>query len=145
MIKLLFWIMTLKIMFSKLLSHLSGYNELRHQKQYNFVELLDNSVIQNCCWNLRLTLGSLSIACGGTHNGAYQLQRRHNEHDGVSNQQPDDCLLNRLFWCGDETKHQNSASLAFVSGIHRWPVISPHKGPVKQKCFHLMTSSCPSK
>ena len=26
-------------------------------------------------------------------------------------------------------KHQSSASLAFVRGIHRWPVNSPHKGP----------------
>ena len=25
------------------------------------------------------------------------LQWRHNERDGVSNHQPDDCLLNRLF------------------------------------------------
>ena len=24
---------------------------------------------------------------------------RHNGHDGVSNHQPHDCLLNRLFWC----------------------------------------------
>ena len=30
----------------------------------------------------------------------------------------------------DQRKHQNSASLAFVRGIHRWPVNSPHKGPV---------------
>ena len=30
----------------------------------------------------------------------------------------------------DERKHQSSASLAFVRGIHRWPVNSPHKGPV---------------
>ena len=27
-------------------------------------------------------------------------------------------------------KHQSSASLAFVLGIHRWPVNSPHEGPV---------------
>ena len=27
-------------------------------------------------------------------------------------------------------KHQSSASLAFVRGIHRWPVNSPHKAPV---------------
>ena len=26
-------------------------------------------------------------------------------------------------------------------GIHRWPVNSPHKGPVNGKCFHLMTPS----
>ena len=44
--------------------------------------------------------------------------------------------------CGDQRKHQSSASLAFVRGIHRWPVNSPHKGPVTRKMFHLMTSSC---
>ena len=43
----------------------------------------------------------------------------------------------------DQGKLQSSASLAFLSGIHRWPVNSPHKGPVTWKCFHLMTSSCP--
>ena len=32
----------------------------------------------------------------------------------------------------DQRKHQSSASLAFVPGIHRWPVFSPHKGPVKK-------------
>ena len=31
----------------------------------------------------------------------------------------------------DQRRHQNSASLAFVRGIHRWSVNSPHKGPVK--------------
>ena len=35
----------------------------------------------------------------------------------------------------DQRKHQNSASLAFVRGIHRWPVVSPHKGPVTRKTF----------
>ena len=35
----------------------------------------------------------------------------------------------------DQRKHQSSASLAFVWGIHRWPVNSPHKGPVTQKIF----------
>ena len=35
----------------------------------------------------------------------------------------------------DQWKHQSSASLAFVRGIHRWPVDSPHKGPVTQKMF----------
>ena len=32
-------------------------------------------------------------------------------------------------------KHQNSASLAFVRGIHRWPVNSPHKWSVTRKMF----------
>ena len=41
----------------------------------------------------------------------------------------------------DQGNHQSSASLAFVRGIHQWPVDSSPKGPVTQKCFHLMTSS----
>ena len=36
---------------------------------------------------------------------------------------------------GDQRKHQSSASLAFVWGIHCWPVNSPHKWPVTQKMF----------
>ena len=35
----------------------------------------------------------------------------------------------------DQRKHQSSASLAFVRGIHRWPVNSPHKGPMTRKMF----------
>ena len=35
----------------------------------------------------------------------------------------------------DQRKHQSSASLAFVRGIHRGPVNSPHKWPVTQKMF----------
>ena len=35
----------------------------------------------------------------------------------------------------DQSKHQSSASLAFVWGIHRGPVNSPHKWPVTLKMF----------
>ena len=35
----------------------------------------------------------------------------------------------------DDRKHQRPASLAFVRGIHRWPVNSPHKGPLTRKMF----------
>ena len=35
----------------------------------------------------------------------------------------------------DQSKHQRSASLAFVWGIHRGPVNSPHKWPVTRKMF----------
>ena len=37
----------------------------------------------------------------------------------------------------DQRKHQSSVSLAFVWGIHRGPVNSPHKWPVVQKMFPL--------
>ena len=35
----------------------------------------------------------------------------------------------------DQRKHQSSASLAFVRGIHRGPVNSPHKWPVTRQMF----------
>ena len=35
----------------------------------------------------------------------------------------------------DQRKYQSSASLAFVRGIHRGPVNSPHKWPVTRKMF----------
>ena len=48
-------------------------------------------------------------------------------------------ILTIVYWTvysgADQRKHQSSASLAFVWGIHRSPVNSPHKWPVKQKMF----------
>ena len=35
--------------------------------------------------------------------------------------------------CTDQRKHQSSVSVAFVKGIHLWPVDSPQKGPVTWK------------
>ena len=66
------------------------------------------------------------------------LQWRHNERDGVSKHQ-------RLGVCPtvgsgtNRTKHHSSASLAFVRGIHRWPIDFPHKCGTY---YYLMTSSC---
>ena len=44
-------------------------------------------------------------------------------------------IYSTVYSGADQGKHQSSASLAFVRGIHRWPVNSPHKGPVTQKMF----------
>ena len=41
----------------------------------------------------------------------------------------------------DQRKHQSSASLALVSRIHRWPVDSPHKGPVIGRTVPLLKPS----
>ena len=72
---------------------------------------------------------------------SWPLLWRHNGGECVSNHQPRNCLLNR-YSGADQRKHQSSASLAFVRGIHRRPVNSPHKGQWRGKCFHLMTASC---
>ena len=40
-----------------------------------------------------------------------------------------------LYSGAGKRKHQSVASLAFVRGVHRWPVNSPYKGPVTRKLF----------
>ena len=61
------------------------------------------------------------------------LQWRLNERDCASNNCHLDCLLNCLF--RRRSIHQSPATLAFVSGIHRWEENSPPKGPVTRKMF----------
>ena len=44
-------------------------------------------------------------------------------------------VCSNVYSGADQRKHQSSASPAFVWGIHRWQVNSPHKGPVTWKTF----------
>ena len=44
-------------------------------------------------------------------------------------------VYSTVYSSADQRKHQSSASPAFVRGIHRWPVNSPHKGTVMRKMF----------
>ena len=45
-------------------------------------------------------------------------------------------IIYSSFYSGtDQRKLQSSALLAFVMGIHLWPVNSPHKEPVTRKMF----------
>ena len=64
----------------------------------------------------------------------HTLQWRHKGRDGASNHQPHDCF-STVYSGADQRKYQSSASLAFVRGIHRWPVNSPHKWPVTREMF----------
>ena len=68
------------------------------------------------------------------HGWYIALHWRHNDHDGVSNHQPHDCLLNRLF-----RRRSRKTSKLRVTGLcvgtSPGPVISPHKGPVTRKMF----------
>ena len=55
-------------------------------------------------------------------------------------------VYSTIYSGASQRKHQSFASLAFVRGIHRWPVNSPHKGPVTRKMFPfgdaIMTIQC---
>ena len=44
-------------------------------------------------------------------------------------------VYSTIYSGADQRKHESSASLAFVWGIDRWPVNSPHKWPVMRKMF----------
>ena len=60
----------------------------------------------------------------------YSFRWRHNGRDGVSNHQPDDCLLNRLF------RHRSKKrSKLRVTSLCGGPMNRPHKWPVTQKMF----------
>ena len=56
----------------------------------------------------------------------------NNEHDGISNHRPIDCLLSHLFSCRSKKRSKLHVT-GFVRGIHLWLVNSPHKGPVMWK------------
>ena len=63
--------------------------------------------------------------------GCPSLQWHHNEPDNTSHT----IVYSTIYSGADQRKHQSSMPLAFVSGIHRSPVNSPHKGPVTLKMF----------
>ena len=44
-------------------------------------------------------------------------------------------VYSNVYSGADKKKYQSSASVAFVRGIHRWPVNSPHQWPVTRKMF----------
>ena len=44
-------------------------------------------------------------------------------------------VYSTIYSSADQRKRESSASLAFVRGLHRWPMNSPHKWPVTRKMF----------
>ena len=62
------------------------------------------------------------------------LEWRHNGRDNVSNHQPHDCILNRLFRRRSK-KTSKLRVIGLCAGIHRGPVNSTHKWPVTRKMF----------
>ena len=73
--------------------------------------------------------------------GIALLVRRHHHYDDVimseiASQITSLTIVYSTVLSGaDQSKHQSSASLAFVWEIHRWPVNFPHKWPVTRKIF----------
>ena len=51
-------------------------------------------------------------------------------------------VYSTVYSSADQRIHLSSASLAFLRGIHRWPVNSPHTGPVTQKWWRHHGVKC---
>ena len=89
----------------------------------NFIWHLTGHVVTCSCWGLNWFM------C------------RQNHYDDVimttmASQITSPTLFYSIVYSGaDQRKHQSSASLALVRGIHRGPVNSPHKWPVTRKRF----------
>ena len=76
----------------------------------------------------------VSLSRGNTSDLVATSRWRHNGRDGVSNHQPQDCLLNHLF----RRRSKKTSKLrvtGLCAGIHRGPMNSPHKWPVTRKMF----------
>ena len=83
---------------------------------------------------------SLDIYGNGTrHQTGQKIPRAHYNDaimGAIASQITSLTIVYSTFYSGaDQRKHQSSASLAFVRGIHRTPGYSPHKGPVTRKMF----------
>ena len=92
------------------------------------ISLIDNS-----------TVCSTVVRVNSKENGNAQRASLH--YDGVtmgamaSQITSLTIVFSTVYLGADQRKDQSSASLAFVQGIHRGPVNSPHKWPVTQKMF----------
>ena len=93
------------------------------------------SVLNVCGCSMTLTLRGRGIKLEFFCNGRFiwSLQWRHNGNDIASQIPRLTIVYSAVYSDADRRKHQSSASLAFVRGIHRGPVNSPHKWPVTRK------------
>ena len=80
--------------------------------------------------------------CSYTHTHTRGRARTHALHYGdvimgtMASQITSFTIVYSTVYSGaDQRKHQSSTLLAFVRGIHRWPVNSPHKWLITQKMF----------
>ena len=87
-----------------------------------------------CLTDWCLNKQGLKMECGDFHKSTFSwmtvsifcfefhITMHHNGWDRISNHQPHDCLLNRLFRRRSR-KTSKPPSLAFVRGIRRWPKV----------------------
>ena len=116
-----------------------GIGSANKRRRYNVTSaLIDWSCIQDDLWRCSTSTMWWSVTNGGSilHYSSAIMGAMASQITSRTN------VYSTVYSGADPRRHQSSASLAFVRGIHRGSVNSSHKGPVTRKCFHLMTSSC---
>ena len=106
--------------------HLTTSNTFWTNWNYNII--LDVKVFERCYWKGVKRSFDLCYYCVGHYDDVIM--------GAVSSQITSLTMVYSIVYSGtDQRKHQSSASLASVQGIHRGPVNSAHKGPVTRKVF----------
>ena len=106
----------------------SQWDSLETPCQSNFSRN-SNSFVKKCIW--KVSSAKLRPLCSGfnSHYSDVIMSAMVSQITGV--------YINCTTICSgpDQRKHQSSASLDFVRGIHLWTVDSPHKWPVTGEMF----------
>ena len=104
---------------------------------FSYLCLYWGTVLESC-WKSEL----VQITWHGSLAISHWLNQWSSQHyddaimDPMASQITSHTIVYSTVYSGaDQSWHQSSASLAFVWGIHRWPVNSPHKWPVTRKIF----------
>ena len=101
-----------------------------------------NIDFKSCATGSRICLHSLLPRRGTFERTAQQLKRSTHYNDVIMSAMASQItgvsiLCSTVCSGSDQRKNQSSASLAFMRGLHRWPVNSPLKRSGKRKMFQL--------
>ena len=93
-------------------------------------ELISVKFIGSQFWSFDLVVLTLLLGHHNTQCGDVIMSAMASQYTGVS------IVCSTVCWGTYQRKPQSSASLPFVREIHLSPVVSPHKGQWRGKCFH---------
>ena len=108
--------------------------------QYKLIDILTIHLHPSLCvsrntindWKMLQGIIFLFVCLSASRGKIFEVsQWRHNERDGVSSHRWIDSLLNRLF----RRKSKKASKLRVIGLWNRWPLDSPHQGPVTRKMF----------